>query len=286
MNMQQNTNVTNESDAADISEVEQVLRELQRLVNNDRVDHLLVAVSKNSFVSILADGDMTSYDHMALIGFLQTDVSLRMLNAEFKGVDGEQEQKRVEQQQRMEKKQSGSGIPEDCMNLLEAYGSLESLKSFHEQMTRKNALGHSSPFANFVPLPEQFESMNRSWQRNWCQKNWGDKRDPGHLWKMEGDEPGRCDRETYYYQYRFETAWEPPIPWLQKVSLAMPEVELMLYYFEASTGFCGETLYRAGKCMLQDEYLRENDQYRQIGERYFGLTVNEPLLQLYRRETR
>ena len=272
---QQNLAVTNTSDAGDSKDVGRVVRELERLVENDRVDHLLVAVSRNSRVTILSDEELTLFEFMALIGYLQAEASLRKMSMEIMGQDDEHEQNQAEQQKRMKEKRSGSGMPEDCMNLLGVFGSLEAVKAFHEKMTRKNAAGYSSPFANFVPLPEHFDRMNRSWQRNWCQKNWGDKREPGHLWKMEGDEPKRFDRETYYFQYRFETAWDPPLPWLEKASLAMPEVELKFSYFEASNGFSGEALFRDGKCVKQEEFQRENEQHLQIGNRNFGLTVSK-----------
>lgn len=275
MDWQQTIVPTNSGDAVDSKDPGRVVRELQRLVENDRVDHLLVAVSKNSCVSIMADEDMTIFEFMALIGYLQAEASLRKMSMEITGQDARQEQNQVEQQKRMKEKRSGSGMPEDCMNLLEVFGSLEAVKAFHEKMTRKNAAGYSSPFANFVPLPEHFDRMDRSWQRNWCQRNWGDKREPGHLWKLEGDEPERFDRETFYYQYRFETAWEPPIPWLEKASLAMPEVEFQFSYFEGSNGFCGEASFRNGRCVGKDEFQRENEQYLQIGTRHFGLTVNK-----------
>jgi len=65
----------------------------------------------------------------------------------------------------------------------------------------------------------------------WCRKNWGTK------W-------GFCDVELAYddgrlLEYKFQTAWSPPLPLIRKMGEVFSELTFDLRYFEGGIGFSG-----------------------------------------------
>lgn len=58
--------------------------------------------------------------------------------------------------------------------------------------------------------------------------------------------------------YKFDTAWSPPIPWLQRTSELEPELEFELQYGEPGNDFAGRVRYVAGLC-IEDVELDVSD---------------------------
>jgi Ferredoxin-like domain in Api92-like protein len=76
----------------------------------------------------------------------------------------------------------------------------------------------------------------------WCYQNWGTK------W-------GICDAEIVqeflerkgYIDYRFETAWSPPLPVISKMSEMFPGLRFILRYFECGCAFNGIYICEKGE---------------------------------------
>ena len=70
---------------SDLREQLDIISQMEFLVKSGAVKHLIVAATltaaKGNEIAVMTD-DITLYDYHALIGYLQSDVTLRMLAAE------------------------------------------------------------------------------------------------------------------------------------------------------------------------------------------------------------
>jgi len=87
---------------------------------------------------------------------------------------------------------------------------------------------------------------------DWCVQNWGTK------WgicssKIILERCGYCEKHGLYFNrcneliYGFETAWNPPLPIILKMSKMFKKLEFELRYFEAGSGFNGLFKCKGGK---------------------------------------
>lgn len=94
---------------------------------------------------------------------------------------------------------------------------------------------------------------------HWQSKYWGTK------WDIYNDNvcPAFFDG---YATLDFETAWAPPLAWLDRVARLFPELELALDYNEPGMAFAGRVEYSDGelsyeKVISGEEYLEEYGGY-------------------------
>lgn len=107
-----------------------------------------------------------------------------------------------------------------------------------------NALSMNSLY----PMPKELEgtkapSDNPNWY-DWRVEHWGTK------WDIDG-----ClnyDDEDYL-EYSFESAWSPPVAFLEKVSKDFPLLRFILKYEEEGCGFLGRAIAVNGQ--VDDAYL-------------------------------
>jgi hypothetical protein len=78
---------------------------------------------------------------------------------------------------------------------------------------------------------------------DWRVQHWGTK------WEIEAS----IGQEKEYKNgsklliYSFDSAWSPPIEWLNKISADYPELKFELYYEEEGVGFKGKTTAIGGR---------------------------------------
>ena len=72
---------------------------------------------------------------------------------------------------------------------------------------------------------------------SWCVSHWGTK------WDLFGVNRGVTGGEAFY---SFDTAWSPPVAWLQKVAEDFPHLEFELRYYEPGMGFVGIASAKGG----------------------------------------
>lgn len=77
---------------------------------------------------------------------------------------------------------------------------------------------------------------------DWCVNNWGTK------WNAND---AQCNDDGDCVWYRFETAWAPPIQWLEKASKKFPKLNFKLKYEEEGMGFMGCAKAEGG--MVEDK---------------------------------
>lgn len=119
-----------------------------------------------------------------------------------------------------------------------------------------------------IRMNELMEKYGASGWYNWRVSNWGTKWDACESdWDLdEGD-----------MTIHFQTAWAPPIGWLENVSAQFPELTFKMLFQEEGQGFCGRADgvdgmvdWQDGAVILQDEdgldveWDSETDRYKYV----------------------
>ena len=155
-------------------------------------------------------------------------------------------------------------MPNWCSNNLEVYGERAEIEKFKVAVeTEESCLD----FNKIHPMPEDFKGLViggceidgtrermwrviggknvaipqetiEMWQKqygcagwyDWCIANWGTK--------WDASDPDVCDNGDGLI-YHFDTAWSPPIQWLEYVSKKFPTLEFKMKYEEEGMGFMG-----------------------------------------------
>lgn len=99
-------------------------------------------------------------------------------------------------------------------------------------------------------LPIRFDSDH--WY-DWNVRNWGTKWDVAVSYDEEYPETELMEEDETSLAYRFNTAWSPPIPAIEKLSEQYPDVEFNLSY-EEETGWGGEYIFANGQGTQIEDY--------------------------------
>ena len=123
------------------------------------------------------------------------------------------------------------------------YNHLEDGVSDEEYMTQ--------PDRN-LPLQEQLMFKGNHWY-DWNVRNWGTKWDVAVYDKEEYPDTELVVDKEDTIQYRFNTAWSPPIEVITKLSNKYPQCEMTLSY-EEETGWGGEVVFSDGESTEVEHY--------------------------------
>ena len=96
-----------------------------------------------------------------------------------------------------------------------------------------------------LPLEESLMFKGNHWY-DWNVRNWGTKWDVAIRHSEEYPETELMEEDETSLSYRFNTAWSPPLPAIEKLSQQYPDLEFNLYYQE-ETGWGGEYEFINGK---------------------------------------
>ena len=99
-------------------------------------------------------------------------------------------------------------------------------------------------------LPIAFDSDH--WY-DWNVRNWGTKWDVSVGDDQEYPDTELMEESKTSLAYRFNTAWSPPLPAIEKLSSQYPDVEFSLSY-EEETGWGGEFLFVDGSGTEIEDY--------------------------------
>jgi hypothetical protein len=121
-------------------------------------------------------------------------------------------------------------MPNWCSNnLVVQANESKYLLDFLEKIKGKDEGGNvvDFTFSSLVPQPQE----EGDWYK-WNIENWGTKWNVGDfILNVEDD-------DTVAY-FNFDTAWSPPVEWLQKVAPMFPNLSFELLYHEGGMGFAG-----------------------------------------------
>ncbi len=103
----------------------------------------------------------------------------------------------------------------------------------------------------FPPYPAINQSEAEQWYY-WCVQNWGTKWDvsPTNIEDNENEEE---------WIVSFDSAWSPPIEWLEKVCQDYRELSFNLEYCEPGMNFVGEAVAEDGDCTEDTHEITDAD---------------------------
>jgi len=123
----------------------------------------------------------------------------------------------------------------------------EAVKSDDEVLSANRIIPYPEKFRRLDEVANQHEAEHPDdWQNrpkdgfnsggyDWCIQNWGTKWGFCHSETISEEE---CQGETTL-EYRFASAWDPPIPLIKKLGEMFPMLEIELRYFECGAAFNG-----------------------------------------------
>lgn len=132
-------------------------------------------------------------------------------------------------------------MPNWCSNTLRVFGPTEDVSRFKAQATGYSPWHATTEqeqtilnFHSLVPVPPEilaagYNDAGYHWERD----NWG--------CKWGACEASLADEWEGHLSYSFETAWAPPIAFLEKLAPQWPTLKFLLDYEEMSMGFKGIT---------------------------------------------
>ena len=142
-------------------------------------------------------------------------------------------------------------MPNWCNNTLRISGPDTDIQAFKARAVGFSAWSNPQEgekpnllnFHSLIPIPEEvlqsgYESAGYDWER----ANWGGK------WGACGTE--LIDEWETCLVYQFDTAWSPPLPFIQHIAKQWPPLTFVLEYEEGGMGFKG--LAKAHQDSIQD----------------------------------
>ena len=137
-------------------------------------------------------------------------------------------------------------MPNWCYNKLVVSATRKSdLYDFVEKMGCEDEEGNQCEFT-FNALVKRPKSEEGNWY-DWNVNNWGTK--------WDASEPSVYVNDVdYKVDVTFDTAWSPPIEWLEKVAPQFPQLQFSLLYHEGGMGFAGELICEDGKEFSHAQY--------------------------------
>ena len=124
-------------------------------------------------------------------------------------------------------------MPNWCWNHLEVHGDEKQLHEFVEKSTKTigtSDLRSGDEFSFEGTLPR---GDRKDWY-DWSLNNWGTK--------WDACEPNICHNDIDYFAVSFESAWSPPITWIENIMQDFPDLSFTLEYEEPGMCFGGRLL--------------------------------------------
>ena len=143
-------------------------------------------------------------------------------------------------------------MPNYCNNTLTVSGSNESLNKFwieNRSIDNEEEENEYLSFNKSVPIPKNHDD----WY-HWCIDNWGTKWDAFECTLNEIDSINdNLDEDCTSLIYQFDTAWGPPLIWLQKIVNIYINISFTLEYSEPGMDFWGKKEYLNGELIEDNE---------------------------------
>ncbi|MAH51402.1 hypothetical protein CMI37_36640 [Candidatus Pacearchaeota archaeon] len=115
-------------------------------------------------------------------------------------------------------------MPNWCENRLVVRGEKEDMTKFLKVINDKTTRSQNLLNA-FIPAPSDEEDLY-----HWHIENWGTK------WDVDFED---ATIEDDYAEFSFDSAWGPPVVWLEKVAKKYPKLKFSLKYEEPGMDFIG-----------------------------------------------
>jgi len=131
-------------------------------------------------------------------------------------------------------------MPNWCWNHLEVHGDEIQLREFVEKSTTNIERDDEFSFEGTLPRGDR-----KDWYE-WSIENWGTK--------WDACEPFIDHNDIDYFAVSFETAWSPPIAWIENIMKDFPGLQFTLEYDEPGVGFGGRLLAQYDRLWDDDHW--------------------------------
>jgi Ferredoxin-like domain in Api92-like protein len=142
-------------------------------------------------------------------------------------------------------------MPNWCENLLTITGGEKDIQRFQEMA--KDQPDSELSLAKLYPMPAGIYQGNvgpdeltrygaHNWYR-WCIERWGTK------WDVKATLLAATPK---FLEFEFESAWSPPVKWLEKVAADFPRLRFVLHYDEPMMGFAGVAIAEQGRLIVDE----------------------------------
>lgn len=138
-------------------------------------------------------------------------------------------------------------MPNWCENSVSVTGNSDSVKKFIETVSSTDEEGNNIPlsFSTIVPEPHNpKDNPDYDWW-NWRIDNWGTK------WDL--DQYTNVDFGNDWVYYFFDTAWSPPIEFLNAAAKNFPDLTFEILFGEAGMWFSGNFIWQDGILVSSEE---------------------------------
>jgi hypothetical protein len=188
-------------------------------------------------------------------------------------------------------------MPNWCTNTLEVHSTnVERLKEFKQAVLITNTENPDwdpqFTFDTLLPTPPELLEIEPAFNQSenfaliekygasdwytWRLSNWGTKWDTSINGISVDDE-----QDLIVW---FDTAWSPPVAWLEKIAPQFPELSFRMVYEEPGVNFCGFVEYENGECTgsEQGDYIYEDPEtnrevtYNNETQKWHFTDTNEP----------
>lgn len=147
-------------------------------------------------------------------------------------------------------------MPNYCSNTITLVGPKESLDLIKELSTanKEDRESWDWNYQAIVPMPEaedNDEEDNEKWFKD-VFYYWGQEWSGGEL---DYDDNGTIQNEDnrVYYRFGADSAWSPPLQYLNFLSKRFPEILVDIVYDEPGMDFSGHYIVQNGKVLLDDQ---------------------------------
>ena len=124
-------------------------------------------------------------------------------------------------------------------------GSYTTKKGKKISKWRIDSLGRSRPISDKT-LEKWKKKYGATGWYSWSCNNWGTK------WDAYAQSVNWNEEDTL--EIEFDTAWSPPIPWLEAVAAKYPHLDITMRYEEEGMGFMGKAVSHDGA--IHDQYIQ------------------------------
>jgi len=168
-------------------------------------------------------------------------------------------------------------MPNYCNNTLILVGSNELLNKFWIENRLINKEEHEYlSFNKSVPIPEDCDDCY-----HWNIDNWGTKWDTCECTLNEIDSiHDNLDKEITSITYYFDTAWGPPLAWLEKVASIYKNISFKLEYSEPGMDFYGKRQYENGKLINNEECSLSDYNWSKIDKKILNSIIEKYINEL------
>jgi hypothetical protein len=154
-------------------------------------------------------------------------------------------------------------MPNWCENTVLIMGDTKTITEVKEFLTEGDSKFSFNKVKQCPPELREYSAPQRNEQKagyllkkygakdwyDWCIENWDTKWDAHDV---------VLDESTWddqlLLEYRFETAWAPPIKVIQELSKKYPDLKIHLSFDEPGMGFSGWQLYVGGEETRSEQY--------------------------------